>query len=83
MINPHRVARPNSPTYLLRRKRHVAQRHTDWLPIPVPKQWLPFLLPHWLPFTLPETTASMSGVGDGEKPQPQTQDDNATDYEPD
>ena len=28
-------------------------------------------------------TASMSGGGDGQKPQPQTQDDNTTDYESD
>lgn len=28
-------------------------------------------------------TASMSGGGDGAKPQPQTQDDNTTDYESD
>ncbi|MFG1879557.1 putative ATP-grasp-modified RiPP [Sphaerisporangium sp. NPDC049003] len=28
-------------------------------------------------------TASMSGGGDGKDPQPQTKDDNTTDYEPD
>jgi hypothetical protein len=28
-------------------------------------------------------TASVSGGGDGQKPQPQTQDDNTTDYESD
>lgn len=28
-------------------------------------------------------TASMSGGGDGQTPQPQTQDDHTTDYEPD
>ncbi|WP_316762587.1 putative ATP-grasp-modified RiPP [Streptomyces herbicida] len=28
-------------------------------------------------------TASMSGGGDGQNPQPQTQDDNTTDYESD
>lgn len=28
-------------------------------------------------------TASMSGGGDGQNPQPQAQDDNTTDYEPD
>lgn len=28
-------------------------------------------------------TASMSGGGDGQTPQPQTQDDNTTDYESD